>query len=95
MNTSPHPTFLNRWYPVVPDRYTGPCKLCEQRAKLRHMVGECSKIGSGACANKLLGQLRDEGSWETTLLSSDPRVQEGLVRRAEDATGVQGILTVV
>ncbi|KAG0410905.1 hypothetical protein HPB47_011969 [Ixodes persulcatus] len=91
-NTYPCPALLNRWYP---DRYTGACKLCGQRANLRHMVCECSNIDRGACTNKLLTQLRDEDSWETTLLSSDPRVQEDLVRLAEDAVGVQGILAVV
>ncbi|KAG0435303.1 hypothetical protein HPB47_018573 [Ixodes persulcatus] len=59
------------------------------------MVWECNNIDRGACANKLLTQLRDEESWETTLLSSEPRVQEDLVRLAEDAAGVQGILAVV
>ncbi|KAG0421475.1 hypothetical protein HPB47_002629 [Ixodes persulcatus] len=59
------------------------------------MVWECSNIDRDACANKLLTQLRDEGSWETTLLSSDPRVQEDSDRLAEDAAGVQGILAVV
>ncbi|KAG0412201.1 hypothetical protein HPB47_010655 [Ixodes persulcatus] len=80
-NNYPSPALLNRRYP---DRYTGACKLCGQKANLKHMVG--------ACANKLLTQLRDEENWETTLLSSDPRVQEDLVRLAEDAAGVQGIL---
>ncbi|KAG0435883.1 hypothetical protein HPB47_018267, partial [Ixodes persulcatus] len=88
-NTYPCPALLNRWYP---DRYTGACKLCGQRANLKHMVWECYNIDRGACANKLLTQLRDEESWETTLLSSEPRVQEDLVRLAEDAAGVQGIL---
>ncbi|KAG0442488.1 hypothetical protein HPB47_015680 [Ixodes persulcatus] len=91
-NTYPCPALLNRWFP---DRYTGACKLCGQRANLKHMMWECSNIDKGACANKLLTQLRDEESWETTLLSSDPRVQEDLVRLAEDAAGVQGILAVV
>ncbi|KAG0429885.1 hypothetical protein HPB47_023198 [Ixodes persulcatus] len=91
-NTYPCPALLNRWYP---DRYTGACKLCGQRANLKHMVWECSNIDRGACANKLLTQLRDEESWETTLLSSDPRVQEDLVRLSEEAAGVQGILAVV
>ncbi|KAG0433534.1 hypothetical protein HPB47_019839 [Ixodes persulcatus] len=91
-NTYPCPALLNRWYP---DRYTGACKLCGQRANLKHMVWECNNINRGACANKLLTQLRDEESWETTLLSSEPRVQEDLVRLAEDAAGVQGILAVV
>ncbi|KAG0432596.1 hypothetical protein HPB47_020694, partial [Ixodes persulcatus] len=92
MNTYPYPALLNRWYP---DRYTDACKLCGQRANLRHMVWERSKINRGACANKLLTQLRDEESWGTTLLSSDARVQEDLVRLAEDAAGIQGILAVV
>ncbi|KAG0416807.1 hypothetical protein HPB47_006121 [Ixodes persulcatus] len=85
-NTYPCPALLNRWYP---DRYTGACKLCGLRANLRHMVWECSQLDKGASADKLLTQLREEESWETTLLSSDPRVQEDLVRLAEDATGVQ------
>ncbi|KAG0429942.1 hypothetical protein HPB47_023151 [Ixodes persulcatus] len=91
-NTYPCPALLNGWYP---DRYTGACKLCGQRANLKHMVWECNNIDRGACANELLTQLRDEKSWETTLLSSEPRVQEDLVRLAEDAAGVQGILAVV
>ncbi|KAG0443309.1 hypothetical protein HPB47_015060 [Ixodes persulcatus] len=92
-NTYPCPVLLNRWYP---DRYTGASKLCGQRANLKHMVWECSNIDRGACANKLLTQLRDEESWKTTLLRSDARVQEDLVQlAAEDAAGVQGILAVV
>ncbi|KAG0444149.1 hypothetical protein HPB47_014120 [Ixodes persulcatus] len=75
-NTYPCPALLNRWYP---DRYTGTCKLCGQWANLRHMVWECNNIDRGACANKLLTQLRDEESSETTLLSSNPRVLEDLV----------------
>ncbi|KAG0412797.1 hypothetical protein HPB47_010064 [Ixodes persulcatus] len=52
------------------------------------------KGSNGALMDTQRHGLRDEESWETTLLSSDPRVQEDLVRLAEDAAGVQGILAV-
>ncbi|KAM7315735.1 axoneme-associated protein mst101(2)-like [Ixodes scapularis] len=43
----------------------------------------------------MLGPIVDFGSWESTLLSTDPEVQEQVVRLAEDAAADQGILAVV
>ncbi|KAG0421242.1 hypothetical protein HPB47_002852 [Ixodes persulcatus] len=80
--TYPSPAQLSRWYP---DRYKGDCQLCGARATLHHIVWECSRI---------LKKIPNQESWEALLLCTDLKVQEQVVRLAEDAAGVQGILAV-
>ncbi|KAG0410651.1 hypothetical protein HPB47_012230 [Ixodes persulcatus] len=63
-----------------PDRYKGDCQLCGARATLHHIP--------------LLKKIPNQESWEALLLCTDLKVQEQVVRLAEDAAGVQGILAV-
>ncbi|KAG0432126.1 hypothetical protein HPB47_021148 [Ixodes persulcatus] len=87
--TYPSPAQLSRWYP---DRYKGDCQLCGARATLHHIVWECSRLDRKA--QPLLKKIPNQESWEALLLCTDLKVQEQVVRLAEDAAGVQGILAV-
>ncbi|KAG0412297.1 hypothetical protein HPB47_010588 [Ixodes persulcatus] len=89
IGTYPSPAQLSRWYP---DRYKGACQLCGARATLHHIVWECSRLDRKA--QPLLKKIPNQESWEALLLCTDLKVQEQVVRLAEDAAGVQGILAV-
>ncbi|KAG0427990.1 hypothetical protein HPB47_025010 [Ixodes persulcatus] len=83
------PVQLSRWYP---DRYKGDCQLCGARATLHHIVWECSRLDR--TAQPLLKKIPNQESWEALLLCTDLKVQEQVVRLAEDVAGVQGIMAV-
>ncbi|KAG0410314.1 hypothetical protein HPB47_012579 [Ixodes persulcatus] len=85
----PSPAQLSRWYL---DRYKGDCQLCGARATLRQIVWECTRLELKA--QPLLKKIPNQESWEALLLCTDLNVQEQVVRLAEDAAGVQGILVV-
>ncbi|KAG0416615.1 hypothetical protein HPB47_006275 [Ixodes persulcatus] len=76
----------------APNRYKGDCQLCGARATLHHIVWECSRLDRKA--QPLLKKIPNQESWEALLLCTDLKVQEQVVRLAEDAAGVQGILAV-
>ncbi|KAG0422028.1 hypothetical protein HPB47_002120 [Ixodes persulcatus] len=78
--TYPCPAQLSRWYP---DRYKGDCQLCGARATLHHIVWECSRLDRKA--QPLLKKIPNQESWEALLLCTDLKVQEQVVRLAEDA----------
>ncbi|KAG0433851.1 hypothetical protein HPB47_019538 [Ixodes persulcatus] len=59
---------------------------------LHHIVWECSRLDRKA--QPLLKKIPNQESWEALLLCTDLKVQEQVVRLAEDAAGVQGILAV-
>ncbi|XP_077538393.1 uncharacterized protein LOC144150964 [Haemaphysalis longicornis] len=89
-NTFPNPVAYSRCYPGL---YTAECKICKGRADLQHMVWSCPiKSQQVQQKGRPFLEIRTVEQWETALLSSDPEVQVELVRMAEDAAGVQGLL---
>ncbi|KAG0431193.1 hypothetical protein HPB47_022014 [Ixodes persulcatus] len=81
--TYPSPAQLSQWYPVC---YKGDCQLCSAKVTLRHIIWECGWLDRNA--QLLLKKVPNQESWEALLLCTDLKVQEQVIRLAEDAAGV-------
>lgn len=91
-NTFRNPVALSRCYPEI---YSGDCKICAGRADLYHMLWSCPVRQNQNAAAKARSDsltVTNMEQWETALLSPDPEVQLRVVRMAEAAARVQGLL---